>query len=312
MNEKLECIKKVIGEEGYTRVLEVLKILDVEMPESFDIYRSGDYYDHRPLLNRVNPENLDSETKYAILFSNNIESVSNIKGEDMDKIGFLDFNKNYQTISFIRDGYFYSWERFNPINEMIRISKERRDNYKNSISVSLEDSDEVLCSSRLKISSKSFFPTIYSNMDEVEVREETYDGWGSKDVFEIKEPISQYNSVFRKLLTEPSYQYIVSEGLNNKKVYNLLLKVMKGPIDRIIYNMTLTDQSWRFEKEIETIEAFYQSDLKDALKQYEEALEEAKRRKEDYINYAQSKRDNRLDEISALEAKYKSQFKLTK
>lgn len=306
----LEKIKNIIGQEGLDRVLQAMEILGVSFPDNFEIYRKAGYFDRCALSYKIGDRDLDPDNTYAVVLSQEEIDEDNVNQRELDQIGFFEFNKYYQTIVFGINGMVYSWERTNPTTEHFTISVGEKNNYKHQLSANLIGRDEGINSSTLAIEGKHEFPTIYSYIDYAEMKEHIYDGWGTDEDFIIKEPIENYNEELRRVLTEKRFQCLVPDELQKPEYYALLMRMMKDPIDRIIYEMTLTDQSWRFEKEREAAQREYESALDKASDTYKKATAEAARARKWAGHAATDKRDARLDEIAKKEAEYKAQMKL--
>ena len=306
--EKMTPIKEIIGEEGFARVLDAMELLGVSFPENFSIYTRRGMWEN-PVGYKVDPSELYEEDKYIVPFSTE-EGLKNKEKDEIVQIGYFEFCKYYQTITFGINGYVYSWTRRSPIDEEMTISKDHINNYSNQLSVSIRDLDDGIQSSILRIKGKHDIPELKSYIDNVKVYKYYYNDWGKDEVFEIDRPISEYKEAFSQLINEERFQCLIPDELRKPEFYALLQRMMEEPINIVIYNMTYTDQSWRFDQERKAIENDCTREKNKAQDEYDREIERIDRLRKGAESSADKKRKEKLSRVDELEKAYKAQMAL--
>ena len=300
--DNTEKIINFIGQEGYERVVDVMRILGVSFPEGFDIYSKGGFLtDSRPLRYKVSAEgSLIEGRTYAVPFCGDKSTLSELSFIDFDKSGYLEFGKKHEIIVFERDGITYKWHRNGNWHESISIEKNYR-----GIHGCFYRRDEGLTTSTLGVSGNYDFPYITSDLNTVKAEDKIMHTGESA-------PLEDYYEFFKRILFSENLRYKLPEGVQSEEYLHIVAKIFEDPINLFVYDTQFTDQSWRFDKERENAQVRYQTDLEDADEEYKRILGKAASSRKLAYHKATDIREAKLMEIDDREREYKEQLKLRK
>ena len=299
-----ENTKKILGEKKYNRLLEVMRILGIELPEKLRVhnyYGEGIEKDTESSLEGIVEGDFNI---YAILLSDVDKSVEELSKEELAKVGFVEVSDNKQSITFVRDGIYYHWEKKNDDYEHFEARGVDKSDYKDEFDVSFILYDKNLKSSCVTTGGVRNFPTIRSYISDLREAEPNFGlDRGYLDT------VDNYLPQVLKLLNEHSFE--IPEGLPADYLINTTMQLLEDPINELIYTLKNTDQSWRFEGERKSIYAEYDEKLRQAGFISCKTIEETAYRKKWAYHRATDEREEKLAKLAAQEKEYKSQLKLT-
>ena len=298
LNDNLEKIRELIGEEQLERVLEVMRILGVEFPSEFDVY-GKDFLGSLSTKYSLDKIQKGWYESFAIVLSGNKQKLDYLHGNELDKLGYFEFNEFYQQIVFVKDDIFFQWRRNEKGLESLTISKDERNNFSNRFSVFLNKTNEGILSSYIGMSGQYDFPPINSYVTKVESHDR-YSG------FKQIAPIEQYFELFKYILNCPEFGYKIPESLRQEHLIKIIEQIFEKPINDLVYEVLNSDQSWRYEMEKESIISSCEFEKRQAKEKFDEAVNDAKRYYQWDLKGAEDKKDARLQELAVEAEEYKS------
>lgn len=302
----LEKLKALIGEENYNRLTYIMNLLGAQISIEPIIYKKADYSSEDALSYKIKDnKKLEDNCNYAIPLSGSEEQLSQASQNNLDALGFIEFNDCRVILTFIKDGLFYKWEKGFKYgqSESLKVAKDYRHNSQDSLFIHFHRRNEGLNSSTLDINGKHIYPTIYSYLDCVKADEGCID-------YHEQRTLEDYYQFFKDMLMGRCVRYILPDCAQNPELLSKMAKVFEDPIAELVYDMEYVDQSWRFELERKKAQADFNCELDEADKKYSCFTPGAARARKWAGHRATDKRDARLDEIDKKEAEYKTQMKL--
>lgn len=300
MNEKLEKIKKYMGDEAFTRALEVLNIIGFSIPEDFDLYAMNILALGPKLDINEFPYSKVIVPRYGIILSDVKEDLEGSTQAKLDEVGVLDFSEGGMKIYAIKDNVLYHWQRSGSgvySFEIIQAYAENRGNFLHQLSFSLSQFTNGLKTSELNTHGNGSGPMFISHIETVAFDDK---------ITQLKDAdkIENYYDLVNRTLKADAYKPLIPEGLKDPIVLDKLIRILETPIREIAYASKNYDQSWRYEEQANQIRSGFDLNKDNAEKACEQAIKLAEEVRDAQIRCLERQRDNDLYQLEARKKEY--------